>query len=55
MTFFCCFDCSYLKCDLPKQYYCKYKKIKIDYFAIEHRYFCYDCEIAQFSTQKDLK
>ncbi len=49
MTNFSCFDCKYLRCDLPKCYFCNYKKIYLDIFAIEHRYFCYDCEIAQFS------
>jgi len=55
MTPFCCFDCKYLLAQLPKAYHCRYKKINIDIFAIEHRYFCFDCEIAIFNTQKDLK
>ena len=50
---FCCLDCSYLVVQLPQSYFCKYKKISIGLFAIEHRFFCYDCEIALFSSNED--
>ena len=53
---YCCLDCSYLVVNLYKKesfYFCKYKKLKISIMAIETRFFCYDCEIALFSSNND--
>lgn len=48
----CCLDCNYLKYTKNNRYYCSYKDLFISYYAIDHRFFCYDCEIAIFSKEE---